>query len=235
MASEDVDYFQNEHHDNYFDNDFDKINELTYLPWVGSKYKGLYNKQKILVIAESVYNWDENSQHAWASVNGRNFSRHVVHKHGLYHTVSGGVENAPTYRNLERSLSGQRNLSPEARVEFWSSIAFQQHVQRPMRNKKERPSPEDYEKGSRVLKDIISITKPDLCVYMGTDWRKLSAIMDVFGIQEIKQYSKINGAIPKKLTLELQGSTIPLIMIKHPNRFFSWDKWFNEVIKDEIK
>ncbi|MEZ9328193.1 hypothetical protein AB4152_03935 [Vibrio breoganii] len=43
------------------DEQFELIPSLKYYPWVGKNFSNGFNGKKILIIAESVYDWDEGS------------------------------------------------------------------------------------------------------------------------------------------------------------------------------
>ena len=81
------------------DKDFLKIENLKYLPWVGKK--ALNQDQKLLIIGESVYNWEkdkETREVADEAINNNNFSRIVAYEHGIEYPSS----KRKVARNIEK-------------------------------------------------------------------------------------------------------------------------------------
>jgi len=46
-------------------------------------------------------------------------------------------------------------------------------------------------------------------------------------------YEKTNRSIPRIITFELNDNPIKILFIKHPSKYFSWDKWA-KIISNEI-
>lgn len=207
---------------------------LTYFPWVGSEYSSINNWSGILIVAESVYDWDPGSSHSQTSLINAEFSRHVVYEHCLYFTCD-GIKNSPTWRNLERALFGYKQISNQDRIDLWTSVSVHQHVQRPMISIQERPTFDDYLHGAHILKEILTILKPEMCIYLGTDQLKTDSLLELTNFLHIANDEKINGAIPRKLLFkdDENDTETPIIMLKHPSRFFSWEKWHLQIRKWE--
>lgn len=211
------------------DKDFLQIEGLKYLPWVGKS--AIQNKSRLLIIAESVYNWEKEEdrrKNAQVSLDKNDFARVVAYEHG--------IENSSSKRKLARNIEKiQHNTiaSVEDRIDFWESILFHELVQRPLPNKKTRPTKADYQIGAKVLTSVIELTKPEKCIFLGTTWAKFSSLKKSLGqyytIEE-KHYDKINNAWPK--TLFIKELNTKIYFIKHPSSYFSTELWKNFIDKN---
>jgi len=225
--------------DNYldksFDDSFSRIHDLKYLPWVGKEYRRQKDHFKVLVIAESVYDWAEGSDESSKLLRKKDLVRRVVREHGLYFEPGNwdGYKNSPTYRNLERSIYGKKDI-PHADLEnLWMCGSLHQYVQRPMKKKNERPSAIDYQKGAFILERIIYTLKPRLCIFLGTDERKISPIRFIFCKDDDHYYKKINYSCPRVFHYSIDGKNAKMLMIKHTSRYFSWKKWHSKFLSKE--
>lgn len=204
------------------DKQFLKIDGLKYLPWVGKK--AMQKNQKLLIIAESVYNWekeDERRKNAQVSLDKNNFARVVAYEHG--------IENPSSKRKLARNIekiTANTVETKEGRIDFWESIIFHELVQRPLENKKTRPTKKDYQNGAMVLTSIISLTKPNKCIFLGTTWSKFASLkksLEQYYITIEEHFAKINNAWPK--TLLIKELNTKIYFIKHPSSYFSPELW----------
>ncbi len=188
---------------------------------------------RTLVIAESVYNWDLGNSQVQQSLYGDDFARVVVYQHGLYFKHGHPVKNSPMFRNFERALYGKPTVAEPESERLWSSVAFHEFVQSPMESIKRRPSASDWEKGARVLEGVLKLLQPRVCIVLGTDMGKIWP-MHEFSRIETRSYSMINRAYPRVLTIEIGDVSSKLLMIRHPSKYFSWEKWHEEFLAKEI-
>lgn len=225
------------YYDDSIDEKFLLLDDIKYLPWIGSNYFSEKNNRKILLILESVYNWGEDDQtkkEAEEMLGKNDFVRKLIKEQGLFFTC--GEEGRPKSlmaRGIEKSILGKKDSSNSEKEKLWTDIAFHELVQRPL-NKNERPGKEDYQKGADLLKKIVDLIDPKLCIFYGTDYRKLESIKNSFNVSDndITCEQKINRAIPRILKIESKkGGKFKIIMVKHPSSFFSWDKWNSFIIK----
>ncbi|MBU0988135.1 MAG: hypothetical protein KKH68_12880, partial [Proteobacteria bacterium] len=179
--------------------------------------------------------WAEGSDQSRSLLERSDLARRVVREHGLYFMPGDwdSFRNAPTYRNIERTIYGKGEISDAEMEHLWVSIALHQYVQRPMKNKDERPDANDYKAGAIILKEILGIMKPRLCIFLGTDWKKIGPISEYAVRSENKYYEKINGSCPRVFTYGVDGQEAKLLMIKHTSKYFSWDKWHSEFLATE--
>ena len=216
------------HCDFKFDKDFIDIEGLKYLPWVGKN--ALHQKEKIMIIGESVYNWGKNKDEielAKKKLEKNDFARIVVYEHGIENPIT----KRKFARNIERTIS-KEFYSQSEHQKFWEKILFHEYVQRPLKNIKERPTNDDYFTGAKVLTSLLKILHPSKCVFLGTTWSKYmnvkNSIEHYFSIEEVHFQSKINNTYPNILVIK--ELNIKIYFIKHPSSFYTPELW-----KDFIK
>lgn len=217
------------------DKEFKQISGLQYLPWVGKDYLNQDNNIKVLIVAESVYDWNPGSKESYISLQKDDFARVVVREHGMYF-LSKDTEifkTDQTYRNLERAIYGRKDIEHEDLKTLWLSVSLHQYVQRYMANLTERPSKLDYETGAIILKQILAILKPRLCIFLGTDWRKVVPILNYASYDKSCSYEKIGRSYPRVLNYMLGGNKSKIIMIQHTSKFFSWRQWHAKFLSKE--
>lgn len=215
-----------------FDKEFEKIENLKYLPWVGKDYINSEPEARNFIIAESVYNWAENDpdeyDDAIEALNSIQFVRVIVEKHGLFHlTNEGSQPYSRIARGTEKVITGKENLNDEQREDFWKKSCFHELVQRPLSSVDKRPTSEDYLKGAKVLNSLIKILMPTTIIFLGTDYKKLKFLENEFNS---KLYwptnDKINGATPNNMFVKIDKLICNIIFVKHPSRFISFEKWY---------
>jgi len=149
------------------------------------------------------------------------FARFVAFNHGLQ-------SDSPKHkftRNLEKTIHGKDFKHQDEKVNFWKMVSFHEFVQRPMRDRKERPSKEDYKIAARILLELINELKITKCIFSGTDWNKFLHIEQAIKSKSIIHFSeKLNGTHPKIIQIKNDINT-KIYFIKHPSSFFSWQKW----------
>lgn len=215
-----------------YDDSFLGIDSLKYLPWVGKYYTTIPKEKRILIIAESVYDWGEDEAELMLSKN--DFVREIVHGHGLFHTTDwGGVQNSRLVRGIERSIFDKSEVSNSERENLWPYISFHEFVQRPMSNLEEKPKTKDFDLGSKILKDIINILKPRTCIFFGTAYPKIRTLeIEYASAAEWPSDKKINGSIPNIIDINRADNLCRFIFVKHPSRHFSWDLWNEFIVKN---
>jgi hypothetical protein len=204
------------------DNDLSEIKNLKYLPWIGKN--ALLKDEKILIIGESVYNWGKNEEEkkiAQTKLKKNDFARVVIFEHGV-DTSSGKRRFA---RNIEKILGNEIKDSTSRKL-FWSEIFFHELVQRPLKNRKDRPTDDDYKIGAEVLVEIIKFIKLKKCIFLGTTWSKFASLkLNLKKYYDVNEYHfpKMNNSKPKILDIVDLNSKI--YFIKHPSMAFSPEKW----------
>lgn len=207
-----------------FDDQFRKIDGLHYLPWVGTNFSSS-DHAKILFVAESVYNWDSSNPEVHPIVSDPSFARTVISEHGFYHYIENpwnAIINSKLARNLERLIIGRPHVTLEEREKIWAMVSFHEFVQRPLDSNgpQHRPNSDDFALGAKVLLDIIPIIAPGIVIFLGTDNSKISHYHEN-NLIEVTYHDKIGRYQPKSFNL----LNTPVVMIRHPSKFFSWSKW----------
>jgi len=222
-----------------FDEQFKNVPNLKYLPWVGKEYLKGFNNNKILVVAESVYNWEEDAEskkEVDEIINRNDFARIVAFEHGLYFKAEKpSLWDSKIARGIERAVFGKVDLSEDEKLCFWTSIVFHEFVQRPMSGRDEKPIKNDFKIGADVLFDIIHILEPNICLFFGTDYQKIKPISDKFGLELEYPWDAMNGGQPNAMNVFKHNPNVKtsFIFVKHPSSYFSWEQW-HEYINDLI-
>jgi len=194
-----------------FDDSFDKIKEISWLPWVGQRY----NLTKTLILGESQYEdgdeWQEGNINATRILIGQRFSG------------SKGV----ICTNTEKVLLSKIHPTQEEGNYIWQSVTYWNLVQRLMTSRNDRPTDIDYDYGWKTFFTVIDIVKPKTCIVLGksscgrlgyylnnnkTDWKRT--------ISEFYEKGKV-------INLTKNEFKIKLIFINHPSgsRGFDYKKW----------
>ena len=142
-----------------FDAAFDGIKGLTWLPWVGQQY----SSKKILVLGESHYCYDSHTP--LEIEHYRNETREVVAE---YVNDPQAGNQYKTFAPITQILNN--TMCPgQSRVQVWSQIAFMNLIQACMQNNSHRPHWEQFLRGWRVVLEIISYLRPNVCICFSTD------------------------------------------------------------------
>lgn len=226
-----------------YDEQFSAIDGLTWLPWVGKNYQ----KARMLIVAESHYTNKATPEEAQMGkleyMEDRYSTREVFAEYPMIGyeagwTNQGGRHNNPTFDYIFRVLVSNDLLGEGSRTQrekLCSTVGYMNIVQRPMwyppsqsGYAKERPKTEDILTGWRVVKSVLSILKPDLCWFAGSEAAKfLQWYLDQVGIMhdEIHVCGKIGHTYAREVNVMIDNKEIPLKFSQHPSQFFSWPRW----------
>ena len=221
--------------DKSLDSQFDKIENLTWFPWVGKGYKCA--KRKLLVVGESHYlneDSDENNEkRRELLIRDKEHTRNC-----LYEVLINKSWSSKTYSNIMEALCDRGILSDNKTA--LSEIAYYNFIQRQMdysKETKERPNINDYKIAWKCFLHIIDILQPTDCIFVGVESVTLfEEIMDKYGVQYtgIDVLEKLNDAYPKKTSIRLDSkNNINIIFIKHSSCYFSPGKW-HDFLKQQI-
>ncbi len=210
-----------EYIDSSLDEEFKRIDSLTWWPFIGQKY--FHVKFKTLVVGESHYVPVGEDPDFY---NDKTWTRHFILKEGLQIKPWNKSESKNNLvRNIERTLDGRLNN------DFWENVAYFNLIQRllPSIKGQDRPTYEDIKNGLNTFKEVIRLVNPDKIVFCGTEAAKYfkNLISDgEFRIDEFKcPKSKINGAYPKSFNLKFNEKNCICYFIKHPSKYYSADRW----------
>ncbi|MBD9092913.1 MAG: hypothetical protein EGQ20_10340 [Bacteroides oleiciplenus] len=212
--------------DQSFNSEFDKIEELTWYPWVGKDYKN--GIRRVLVIGDSHYSADEgrfDPECYTDFMSTKQTTRDILTRH---------LEKGETWnflRNLESTFPNSRS--------FWSKIAFYNYIQEPMETANSIPTREQYKIAWRCFANLVKILRPTDCVIIGTRNDKHSGYM--LEELDIRDYinndddsQKINNTIPRKRKIVFNdGYSLDFFMIHHTSHHYSPDQW-HDFLKQQI-
>lgn len=232
------------HFDKSLDLEFNKIDELKWTPWIGENYVNNTSSPKVLIIGESHYEWDkeEDDQESIEYLKNPDFTRNFINERGL-HFLTDGIVNANVLRNLERAIFQSKNVENEHKLKLWSNSSYYVFIQRALssRYNNARPDAQDFIKGWEVFDGVVSILKPDICLFLGVESTnhynvlKPKPSLNITFLDIVKEDSRIGSSYPRTGNLKLDDNKeIKLIFIKHPSSYFSWEKW-GDFLKKKIE
>lgn len=206
--------------DKSFDLEFDKIEELTWYPWVGKDYKN--GIRRVLIIGDSHYSADKgrfDSECYTDFMSTKQTTKDILTRH---------LEKGETWnflRNLESTFPDSRN--------FWSKIAFYNYIQEPMKTAKGKPTVEQYKVAWRCFAKLVKILRPTDCIVIGTRNDKYSGYM--LEELDIKDYInndddtlKISNTIPRHRKIVFNNSySLDFFMIHHTAQGYSLNRWYD--------
>ncbi|KIA89575.1 hypothetical protein [Kaistella jeonii] len=209
------------------DQNFKKIQNLKWLPWIGKDY--FAQDKRLLIIAESQYAQGETKEQYekdLALVNSANFTRNAVQQTQ--------IENYYKHLALDNFLKAMFGNATINKEKLWQNLAFYNFVQRTMDysnfngNKTEQPTNTDFDEGWKVFAEIIKILKPTDCVFIGvTGATSFERMMDSLNIQRTERiyHNKINSAKPATSSVTIDGLKTNISFIKHSSAYFSPESW----------
>ena len=210
----------------HYDDRFEKLDNLTWLPWVGARVPQLETGRRVLIVGESHYSNEpapaKVGKHIASLLADRSFTRNVVRQCPV------NLEwRNPTLENIGRFLLGTRASD---RRQLWSELAFYNFVQRPMAYaaRKERPTWEDWVRGWNVFEGVVSILKPAHCIFIGVtaanafNWAMTNSSAS---FQPVQRLVKVRRTWARAAQITVGKHTIALSFMRHCGAHFSWLDW----------
>ncbi len=220
-----------EYLDSRFDEQFSKIENLTWHPWVGKDY--VNSKRKVLLVGQSQYatdekgNFDENT--------AQDFKKETTTREYAYNTISLEEEPAKFYNQLFKIFE----VYDKGRKEFWSKVAYyhffqdvDKQVSANKHLKQERMS------AWKTWGNIVDLIKPDICIFLG---KGMYHYYDIWSNEnnirfEWKDIENTGFACkPIKGIFENNNTSlnVKFLFIKHPSWIFDVKGW-NNFLKEQI-
>lgn len=206
-----------------FDEKFNRINNLKWLPWVGKNYCKKKNK-RLLVVGESHYaknKKDVEDAKYW------DFTRWFV----FNHTISNPYATMEILRNTERALFYGEPTDKQI-ISFWKSIAFFNIVQRILSGRQDRPDESDFSTGWDTFFKVLDIIRPDYCLFCGVEasnysFHFMKALEDNnYKSEGIMWLNRIGNTYSRIANIETKdGYNCNLVFMKHPSSYFPWESW----------
>lgn len=206
-----------------------ELETLKWLPFIGEKYLDIPEEHRMLIIGESHYN--DGTEKSILSVDDINHTKVMIEEDAM------GECRWPTkiMPNFHKAMLREDEFSKE---DFWNLISYYNFIQRPMYTLKDKPSPEDFNKGWKSFFELIKITKPKICLFIGVSASNyLIAAIQGTGLtcDKLINGDPINGTYGRSIILkDAENNETKIIFIKHTSMFFSWSKW-NSYLKDQMK
>lgn len=205
-----------------------EIETLKWFPFIGEKYPDIPTENRMLIIGESHYN--DGTEDSISSVNDINHTKVMIEEDAM------GQFPWPTkiMPNFHKAMFREDEFLKE---DFWNLISFYNFIQRPMHTLNDKPSPEDFNKGWKSFFELIKITKPKICLFIGVSASNylISAIQDSkFNYSELVKGETISKTHGRSIVLkDAENNKTKIIFIKHTSMAFSWINW-NHYLKNEI-
>jgi hypothetical protein len=207
---------------------FENIEHLKWLPWIGNHFNSLSTENKLLIVGESHYH--DNTPDSIEKHNSPTLTREVIEELAIERWYYG----TKIFPNLHRALFRNDEFDSPT---FWNLVSFYNFIQRPMDTNKGRPSDEDFHNSWSPFLEIITLLKPKTCLFIGTSAANslVNALQNTdFSTDGVKQEDYISNAYAKTAILkDTQGNETQLIFIRHTSQMFSWSKW-NEYLQKKI-
>ena len=201
------------------DSEFENIDELKWLPYIGDNY--FNSDKKVLIIGESHYREDNEKSKKWND--DKTFTRDI---HSNI-AIAKDYTKTKFFHNLNRALF--RNDKRIDTTVLWNKLAFYNFVQSSMRTRESRPNQADYLNGWIAFFTLTSILNPEFCLFIGVEasnYIKKAISTSNYKIKSCIRFEKIHNTFPREIILEKpEGKELKLLFIKHTSQFFSWDKW----------
>lgn len=210
------------------DKSFRNIQNQKWLPFIGDNYLKAQDDKKLLIVGESHYH--DNSKQSIDKHNAPSYTRLVIEELAidrLYYDTK-------IFPNFHRAMFGNDNFDSNT---FWNLTSFYNFIQRPMETNIGRPSYYDFYDGWATFFEIIKISKPKTCLFIGVGASNSlhNAIAESdFELVSFKEDDKISRTYPRQAIIKNSDNQhIDLIFIQHTSHHFSWSKW-NEYINDKL-
>jgi len=215
----------------YLIEEFDKIENLTWYPWIGNNFE--MQNSKLLLIGESHYAEDpeDNSDKKCYNdfLNNKRTTIGFIEDLDVKDKILGG-NTWRFYENTYRALFRTNYIDVK---KFWSKVAFYNFIQRPMKSKDERPIVSDYTNSFIVFTNLIKKLNVTHCIFLGNSaqrhlYKIIQADKSLNIIEEEDEQIGKYWAYKRKISIG--NRIITIYFIKHPSKYFSWEKW-NEYLE----
>ena len=200
-----------------FDMEFKQIESLTWHPYVGSDFEN----NRILIVGESHY-LKQIEINSFEKHLDPLFTRHIVQDMCFdrdYYKIK-------IFTNFHRAMMGNDTFDT---YPFWNQYAFYNFIQRPMEEESgERPTHEDIDHAWHTFFELIQVLNPSRVLFLGNssaDRFNLNAEQMNRAYKPVQWIKKIGSAYGKRAFLTNNNQEIQLDFIRHPSKYFSWERW----------
>lgn len=220
--------------DDLIDKSYDSdLPGLRWLPWVGKGFGKDTAMKKLLIIGESDYAKATETETIEAIQKKHEENREQTRECVWECQFLNDWRNR-TLDNIPRLFVGSNNGSKSL---FWQDVAYYNFVQRTMlyTNPPERPNWNDFVSGWDMFLNVVRVTIPDLCVFLGSEARHSfwpSMTQKDVKFSPIQRTQRIGRWWGYKAEISVGQKNIPMIFVKHPGKFFSPARWHDYLLKE---
>jgi len=212
---------------------FDKIKDLKWYPWVGENYFKIPKEHRIFILGES-----SRFNNLVGNTKEKYDKSTYSHEH-IKEAVDFENQKSNFLRSIQKTFHADDFTKRQV---FWNKLAFTNFIQQPMDYSiGETPSIEHNKIAWRVLFDLLPVLKPAYCIFFGNSaekylWRNTKNHSVTYN-GKLRNATKVNGAWPHIANLtSIDGTKTIIILIKHPaakNGTFDAELWYN-YLKEQI-
>jgi len=138
-----------------------ELKTLTWLPWIGENYAGSPSDKKILLIGESHYYKENESNHDGIPLFTRGIIDRVINRR-----KTTDKKNWKLFISTIKLLIPGSPISEEQEWKLWSNVAFYNFMQTSVK-KNTRPSPKNFSNGWPPFFYLIKVINPSVCIFLG--------------------------------------------------------------------
>lgn len=215
------------------DQRFRAIQGLTWLPWVGQRFRARPTNCRLLIAGESHYIGKECKPEDMAKAKRDHMEDPRYTRDVVQECLIDQYWHNRTLDTLPKLLFLTPNID---HARLWGDLSYYNFIQEPMdysTDPPERPSWEAFVTGWRVFLNIASILQPSHCLFLGVSAsNSFNSVMRELGQQhnEVKWTKQVGRTNARFGSAYVDGKSIQMIFIQHPGKYFSWEHW-NEYLK----
>ena len=216
--------------DTQFDEQLNTLENLNWFPWIGQDFSA--SKPKLLVVGESLYNYDNDAEIA---AGDRQFARFFIYDHVFEDTNA----NQKLIRNTELAVFNSYPSEEQKKI-FWANSGYYYFVHKFLKDgRNERPNNEDFSNGWDTFMKVVLILKPEYCLFCGVTSSTYGAAFEM-ALKENKfhgstiEWKEKYGRVQSRVSSieHANGYKTKLLFMRHPSSYFPWDKWANFLGKE---
>lgn len=206
-----------------YDSKIEAIEGIQRLPWVGKNYSS--QAVKTLILGESVYDWNPKDSNSSSIIGSPNNLRQLHANHAMNFK-----RKSKFVRNIERAIFNKRNPKDSEKEMLWEAVVYHNLVSRVLKNKKHRPTSDDYDSGWATFDSLDDTLLPDQVIVYGLEKEKIKSFLKYCHDNDLdakynKLTNKVGRSFPRVAVLTKGDRKVKFLFIRHPSSYFSWKGW----------
>ena len=214
------------------DKDFANIPDLSWLPWLGSRFYA--QEKRLLIVGESHYAQGETAEEFQKDLDRQrnpNFTRKLIEETQ--------IQDLYKYKLLDNFWEALLAKKPN-KAALWEHVAYYNFVQRSMDyssfdgKKAEQPNTTDFRNGWKTFAEVVKIIQPTDCIFLGlkaaAGFGNLKTDSSVSHF-EYHYPPKIGNMSPVEGSVIISGQKIDVSFIQHCSSYFSPEAWHPFLVK----